>query len=177
MPRKTNLPPSGVGAFSLPSALCDFSPAIQSAITELEGAAPEDVCDYVFRQLEYSPRATGLQTSASQSLQARRGVCQDFAHVMIALCRALKIPARYVSGYLPGEGAMHAWCEVLVDGIWQGFDPTHNRRVREDYVFVACGRDFRDCAPVTGTYQGKARARLQSFCKTSQLHDVAAREI
>ena len=85
--------------------------------------------------------------------------------MMIAICRSLKMPARYVSGYLPGEGAAHAWCEVLVEEQWCGFDPTHNRKVKEDYIFVATGRDFRDVAPTNGTYRGSARAQLHSHCK------------
>jgi transglutaminase-like putative cysteine protease len=160
------IPPAGIGAFLLPSALCNFTPEICSAARELNGASPIEICDFVFRRLEYSRHATTLKTSASQSLQFGRGVCQDFAHAMIAICRELKIPARYVSGYLPGEGAAHAWCEVFCEEAWQAFDPTHNRAVRDDYVFVACGRDFRDCASHAGTFRGSAKATLQSFCKT-----------
>jgi transglutaminase-like putative cysteine protease len=166
IPRETNLPPSGIGAFLLPSALCNFTPEICAAASELNGASPTEICDFVFRRLEYSRHATTLKTSASQSLQSGRGVCQDFAHAMIAICRALKMPARYVSGYLPGEGAAHAWCEVFEDGAWRGFDPTHNRATRVDYVFIACGRDFRDCASHAGTFRGHATAKLESFCKT-----------
>jgi transglutaminase-like putative cysteine protease len=165
--RDNNVPPSGIGAFLLPSALCNFTPEVCDAARELNGATPIEICDFVFRRLEYSRHATTLKTSASQSLQFGRGVCQDFAHAMIAICRALKIPARYISGYLPGEGASHAWCEVFWDGAWHAFDPTHNRAARAEYVFVACGRDFRDCASHSGTFRGSAKATLQSFCKTT----------
>lgn len=163
---ETGLPPVGLGAFLLPSSLCNFTSEIEDAARELKGANLSEICDFVFRFLEYAPGATNLQTSASQSLQSRRGVCQDFAHMMIAICRELKMPARYISGHLPGEGAAHAWCEVLHEGQWHAFDPTHNRAVREDYVFIASGRDFRDVAPITGTYRGSAHAQLSSFCKT-----------
>lgn len=165
-PRETNLPASGIGAFLLPSALCNFTPEICAAAHTLNSATPAEICDFVFRRLEYSRHATTLKTSASQSLQFGRGVCQDFAHAMIAICRALKIPARYIAGYLPGEGAAHAWCEVFWEDAWHGFDPTHNRAAREDYVFVACGRDYRDCASHEGTFRGRAQARLKTFCKT-----------
>ncbi len=165
-PNSDNIPTSGMGAFLLPSALCNFTPEICDAARELCGASPTAICDFVFRRLEYSQHATTLKTSASQSLQFGRGVCQDFAHAMIAICRALKIPARYVSGYLPGEGAAHAWCEIFWEGAWQAFDPTHNRAARENYVFVSCGRDFRDCASHQGTFHGNTQATLQSFCKT-----------
>jgi len=167
VPQSVNLPPSGLGAFLLPSALCNLTPQIRRDATTLQSATPLEICDFVYRQLEYAPGTTGLNTSASQSLQSGSGVCQDFAHAMIALCRALKMPARYVSGYLPGEGALHAWCEVLVNEEWMGYDPTHNRPIRDDYVFVACGRDFRDCATHSGTFRGKAQARLSSYGKTA----------
>jgi transglutaminase-like putative cysteine protease len=175
-PRETGLPPTGIGAFLLPSALCDLTPEIERLAQRFVGAqraAPlqmaSEVCEFAHRHIEYSPGVTHLKTSASQSLQQKRGVCQDHAHLMIALCRALKIPARYVAGYLPGEGAMHAWVEVLLDDEWRGFDPTHNRETRADYVFVACGRDFRDCMPVSGSYRGKAKSTLESISKTTVL--------
>lgn len=163
---ETNLPPNGIGAFLLPSALCNRTPEIETAARELQGATPTDICDFVFRTLEYSPGATTLKTAASQSLQGKRGVCQDFAHAMIAICRELKIPARYISGYIPGEGAMHAWCEILLEDNWRGFDPTHNREAREDYVFVASGRDFQDCVTVSGSFRGGDKAQLSSLCRT-----------
>lgn len=167
--RETGLPPNGIGAFLLPSALCDWTPEVQQAAADLTGATPAEICDHVFRHLEYSCGATTLETRASQSIQSRRGVCQDFAHLMIALCRQLKLPARYISGYLPGEGAMHAWCEVLENSVWRAWDPTHNRAAREDYVFVASGRDFRDCKPISGSYSGNAHAQLQAHCNTRLL--------
>ena len=170
--RETNLPPNGIGAFLLPSALCNRTPEIEAAARELQGATPTEICEYVYRTLEYSPGATTLKTAASQSLQEKRGVCQDFAHAMIAICRELKIPARYVSGYLPGEGAMHAWCEVLLKENWRGFDPTHNRAAREDYVYVAGGRDFRDCITASGSFKGHGKAELKSLCRTAARSDA-----
>ena len=164
--RETGLPLEGIGAFLLPSALCNLTPEIEEAARQLKGASANEICDFVFRALEYSPGATTLKIAASQSFQSRRGVCQDFAHAMIAVCRELKIPARYISGYLPREGAMHAWCEVLLRNEWRGFDPTHKREARGEYVFVASGRDFRDCASHQGSFRGRAQARLDSFGRT-----------
>ena len=83
-------------------------------------------------------------------LAQRRGVCQDFAHVLLGLCRAVKIPACYVSGYLATESASatHAWVEVLIPGIgWRALDPTHNCQPGETYVKIAVGRDYADVAP------------------------------
>lgn len=173
--KSVGMPPNGIGAFLLPSALCDWTREIEgigqklsAKLADMEDKA-EAFCNFAFERVEYAPGTTRTETRASQTLENRRGVCQDHAHLMISLCRAAKIPARYVSGYLPGEGAMHAWAEVLIDDCWIGFDPTHNRRVRPDYVFVACGRDFRDCASITGSYRGRAQARLTSHCKTEIL--------
>jgi transglutaminase-like putative cysteine protease len=111
----------------------------------------------VHATMQYEPRATGVHTAAAEALRKRRGVCQDFAHVMIGLCRSLKIPALYVSGYLASEtaSAMHAWVEVFVPGVgWRALDPTHARQADERYVKVAVGRDYADVPPVTGAYKG-----------------------
>ena len=97
-------------------------------------------------------------------------MCQDFAHVMIAMCRSLKVPARYVSGYLyngpkqllRGAQASHAWCEVYVPGVgWRGLDPTNGQPADERYVKVATGRDYADVPPVRGRYRGTAEQRMQ----------------
>jgi transglutaminase-like putative cysteine protease len=177
--RNEGVPATGIGAFLLPSALCDTNPEVERAITHLRetqqisAKAVEEsatrLCTWAHRALEYSPGTTDARTTVSQALTRGSGVCQDYAHVMIALCRSARIPARYVSGYLPGEGAMHAWVEVLNGDSWLAFDPTHNRRTRPDYVFVACGRDFRDVSPITGSYRGNAAARLKTKSETKIL--------
>jgi transglutaminase-like putative cysteine protease len=106
------------------------------------------------------------------ALAGKRGVCQDFAHVMLAICRASGIPARYISGFIPGEGYMHAWVEALVTdestgaAHWMGCDPTHNRRADRQYLAVALGRDYTDISPVTGTFFGSAPGRLTSWSET-----------
>jgi transglutaminase-like putative cysteine protease len=87
----------------------------------------------------------------------RSGVCQDFAHFLIGLCRSVKIPARYVSGYLATEiaSATHAWTEIYIPKIgWRGLDPTHNRQINEMYVKIGHGRDYADVPPVCGNYHG-----------------------
>jgi len=164
-----NLPPTGRGAYLLPSMLCERSDAIARHAEELQRQGRDtlaDLCDFTYRALRYAPPPTDAKTSGSQAMQRGSGVCQDYAHLLIALCRALHIPARYVSGYNPAEGRMHAWVEALADGEWQAWDPTHNRRARRDCVFVACGRDFRDVAPHSGKYSGATGARLFSHSKT-----------
>ncbi len=112
---------------------------------------------FVHAQLKYEPSSTTVHTHMRDVLRDKRGVCQDFAHVMIGLCRVLKIPALYVSGYLATEtaSATHAWVEVLIPGVgWRALDPTHNRPADETYIKIAVGRDYADVPPVTGNYKG-----------------------
>jgi transglutaminase-like putative cysteine protease len=108
---------------------------------------------------------TGYSTPAAMALHLGTGVCQDYAHILLALLRLLNVPARYVSGHLIGEGAPHAWVEAFIErdaGAVEviGFDPTHARRTRLDYLTVAVGRDFADVSPTSGTYSGPALGRL-----------------
>jgi transglutaminase-like putative cysteine protease len=163
-PVETDVPQSGVGAFLTPSAMCDLTPAIKQLASEAANA--EAICSGVFNTLRYAEHATHIRSTASQVLESGAGVCQDFAHVMIAVCRAARMPARYVSGYNPSEGRMHAWVEVLEDNAWRAWDPTHNRPTRPDCVFVACGRDARDVQPLHATYRGSAIATVHTWCKT-----------
>lgn len=111
----------------------------------------------------YQPNTTSASTHLDEVMRDRRGVCQDFAHVMIGLCRALGIPARYISGYLydgagghlRGAQASHAWCEVWLPKFgWFGFDPTNNTVADERYVKIATGRDYDDAAPIRGSFSG-----------------------
>jgi transglutaminase-like putative cysteine protease len=124
------------------------------------------ICGAVSSRLTYSHDLTDVGTTAEEALAAGGGVCQDYAHVMIACCRALGIPARYVSGHLVGEGGSHAWVEVVVEeggaaALW-GFDPTHDRVVGVSYLAVAAGRDYADVAPTSGTYMGAPGGVLES---------------
>ena len=119
------------------------------------------ICERVHRSVDYEWGITGVGTTASEALAGGRGVCQDYAHIMLAACRAAGVPARYVSGHLGGEGGSHAWVEVLhpqpyCPSRWvaQGWDPTHNRLANSDYLVVAVGRDYADVAPLLGTYDG-----------------------
>ena len=112
---------------------------------------------FVNGHLSYQSKSTSVHTHMQDVLKQRRGVCQDFAHVLLGLCRTLRIPALYVSGYLATEtaSATHAWVEVFVPGHgWQALDPTHNRIPNEQYVKIGVGRDYADVAPVKGTYKG-----------------------
>ena len=118
----------------------------------------------VHGHLAYVPNSTHVHTQMDEAWSQREGVCQDFAHVMIGLCRAVKIPALYVSGYLATEtaSATHAWMEVFLPGLgWRGLDPTHNRQTDESYVKLAIGRDYADVPPVAGHYKGTLERKME----------------
>ncbi len=124
---------------------------------------------HIYRTFAYTPNATGVNTLANDALKLRMGVCQDFAHVHLGLCRSLGIPARYVSGYFfnttrrPREiEASHAWIEAYLPGHgWVAYDPTHDRIADDRYVKVAVGRDYADIRPVNGTYRGAPTRSLK----------------
>jgi len=126
-------------------------------------AAAFDLACAIHRDFDYSPGATDVDTTAVQSLALRRGVCQDFAHIMLAAVRSLGLPAAYVSGLLrtrppqgmprlEGADAMHAWVSVWAGGAagWQDIDPTNALLVAEDHIRVAVGREYADVAPIDG---------------------------
>ncbi len=108
--------------------------------------------------ISYQHGVTSVQTTAAQALAGGQGVCQDFAHVMLAVCHVIGLPARYVSGHLLGQGGTHAWVEVLTP---QGnraaaiaFDPCNGRLADNSYLTIATGRDYSDVAPASGSYVG-----------------------
>ncbi|MEA2786101.1 MAG: hypothetical protein QOF71_2205 [Candidatus Eremiobacteraeota bacterium] len=124
---------------------------------------------YVFEHMRYVPDVTSVATTAAQAFAQGTGVCQDYAHIMLALCRLNGLAARYVSGHLIGEGGTHAWVEVigepLGDGtvpVW-GFDPTHRRATTLNYVFVAAGRDFADVTPTSGSFVAPYIGRFSTY--------------
>jgi transglutaminase-like putative cysteine protease len=123
-------------------------------------------------RFEYSPRSTRVDSPIDDALKARRGVCQDFAHIFIAVARGLGIPTRYVSGYLfhdatladdrSGEGATHAWVEALLPTLgWVGLDPTNNLVAGERHIRVAIGRDYADVPPTRGIYKGVTKVNSE----------------
>ncbi len=124
----------------------------------------ERICAAVHALLTYRHGATNVKTTAAEALAAGRGVCQDAAHIMLALCRLAQLPARYVSGHLLGQGGTHAWVEVIVPhhdaAVAVPFDPCHGRRTDNGYVTVAVGRDYNDVAPTSGSYLGPPGGRL-----------------
>ncbi len=124
----------------------------------------------LYEKFDYAPNTTEVDSPIDDALQSRRGVCQDFAHIMISLVRQLKIPCRYVSGYLFHEdksmdrspaGATHAWIEAYLGELgWMAFDPTNNLEGCDRHVRVALGRDYADVPPTRGVYKGEAESEL-----------------
>jgi transglutaminase-like putative cysteine protease len=125
----------------------------------------------VFDRFEYRSDVTTVATTVTDVLAHRTGVCQDFAHVLIGLCRAVGIPARYISGYIVagtdrdapkrGSGASHAWVEAFTPTHgWRGFDPTNDLMASEHHVKMAVGRDYHDVPPTRGTFRGLADEEL-----------------
>lgn len=140
--------------------------------------AARELMARIHADFEYEADATDASTPAIEALALRKGVCQDFAHVMLACLRSLGLPARYVSGYmltqppsgqarLIGSDASHAWVSLYVPGAigqagrWSDFDPTNDRAPGEDYVTVATGRDYADVSPVRGVLHGGANHTLK----------------
>jgi transglutaminase-like putative cysteine protease len=113
--------------------------------------------------LKYEPNSTHVHTRMNEVIAQKRGVCQDFAHLLIGLCRSVRIPARYVSGYLATEtaSATQAWVEIYIPGRgWRALDPTHHRQIDGTYVKIGHGRDYADVAPVSGNYHGTLQRRM-----------------
>jgi transglutaminase-like putative cysteine protease len=134
--------------------------------------------EWIHSEFRYEPGATGVSTQVEESFQMRCGVCQDFTHVMLAMCRAVGVAARYASGYLyngprdtlVGAQASHAWCEVYLPAAgWIGFDPTNNTLADERYVKVAVGRDYDDVAPVVGSYHGHGHCRMEVHVEVEKI--------
>jgi len=130
----------------------------------------------MYEFFEYAPNTTKVDSPIDEALESRQGVCQDFAHIMIALVRQLKIPCRYVSGYLFHEdakdrspaGATHAWVEAYLGELgWVAFDPTNNLPGCERHIRVALGRDYADVPPTRGVHKGEAGSELSVMVAVS----------
>lgn len=150
------------------------------ASTPLEQA--ELAHDWAASAINYKIGVTGVQTPAAMALYLGAGVCQDYAHIQLAIMRSLGIPCRYVSGHLLGEGAPHAWVEALVpdsqapEGISvAAYDPTHHRRAGRGYINVAIGRDFADVTMTSGSFSGAASGKL-SYTKKAEIMEITERE-
>jgi transglutaminase-like putative cysteine protease len=182
MPGREPLGPGEERLFRIPSPLTEPGPAILAAASafdpaESPAALAERINAWVHGRLVYTAGVTGIETTAEAALQLGAGVCQDYAHLMLALCRHLGLPARYVSGHLLGEGSMHAWAEVLLPNaawpdlgrLWQAFDPTHGGRAGLRHLLIAAGRDYGDVSPTRGTFRAPFSGHLSYGSKRASV--------
>src|SRR5580700_1318480 len=164
----------------LPSHFAQSSRSLEDLATELgceRRSTPlqllTELNQAIYALFAYVPNSTKVDSAIEEALQTRQGVCQDFAHIMIALVRRLRVPCRYVSGYMfhrdedeeendrSIEGASHAWVEALVPRLgWVAFDPTNNLVGGDRHIRVAIGRDYADVPPTRGVYKGEAHSEL-----------------
>lgn len=178
----------------MPSHFARSSELLEQLATELNVCRRADpltllreVNNAIYRSFDYSPRTTRVDSPIEDALRIRKGVCQDLAHIMIALVRGVHIPCRYVSGYLcqRGQGlervpdsAMHAWVEAYLPGSgWVGFDPTNNTLADDRHVRVAIGRDYADVAPTRGVYRGRTESELAVSVQVVPSQTTLVREL
>ncbi|CAF0702084.1 transglutaminase family protein [Candidatus Methylacidithermus pantelleriae] len=175
----------------LPSRRVPFLPDVRALAEEL---LPSDVpffealwqlSHYIGEHFSYEPGATDVTTPLEEVLVKRKGVCQDFAHVLIAIARARGLPARYVSGYIEPVGAgaspgtfanlsvaSHAWAQVYSPaGEWIGLDPTNQSWEGTSHVQIAVGRDYWDVAPLRGIFKGASDQKLSVRVSVERLED------
>jgi len=169
--------------FMLPTVLTTVTPEIAGTVTgDLRSVPPDEaagaISSRVRERVSYMPGATGVRTNAQEAWDKGQGVCQDMAHVTVALMRAAGLPARYVSGYLhpdtkarPGStaiGQSHAWVEYWA-GSWVALDPTSGAPVGERHVVVARGRDYADVPPLKGIYHGPPESAMDVTVEVTRL--------
>lgn len=145
--------------YRMASPLTQYDAEMRFLMPRLSGRFLDDcmeIAHLVHQFVVYTPGVTNMQTSAADVFRLRKGVCQDYAHLMIALCRTAGIPARYVCGLMKGEGQTHAWVEVYDGQCWYAFDPTNDSAVATGYIKLAHGRDALDCPVSRGVYTGVA---------------------
>lgn len=168
----------------LPSHFARSSPLLEAYCREIACERHDDplstlrhLNQLIYDTFAYVPNTTTVDSPIDDALEVRRGVCQDFAHIMITLVRGLGIPCRYVSGYLfhraedqdrSEEDATHAWVEAYLPELgWLGFDPTNNLIAQERHIRTAIGRDYADVPPTKGVYRGSATSQLDVGVRVS----------
>ena len=123
---------------------------------ETDWMRTEKLMHILWESFQYVSGSTNFNTKAEEAFSQGCGVCQDYAHILLAVLRHEGMTVRYVAGAIPGEGQTHAWIEVYQDGLWKGFDPTNNRLANDEYIRFAIGRDAHDCCLNQGIFRGCA---------------------
>jgi transglutaminase-like putative cysteine protease len=153
-----------------------FGPQLRSYAEGVGAPGDDDLVGWylhagtsIANDFTYHKEATTVTTTVDESIRLRAGVCQDYAHVLVALCRFNGIPARYVSGYIfsgqegavLGADASHAWCEAYFGSLgWLAYDPTNDTLIDDRFAKIAVGRDYGDVSPVRGVYKGASRSTM-----------------
>jgi transglutaminase-like putative cysteine protease len=175
----------------LPSEFAKPTPVLQALAAKLNVARRDDpltlareINQSLFEYIQYVPRSTRVDSPIDEAIEAQEGVCQDFAHTMIALLRYVGIPCRYVSGYLyqserehdrSSSDATHAWVEAFLPHLgWVGFDPTNNLLARDRHIRTAIGRDYADVPPTHGIYRGRSESELYVAVKVDAFDEPPA---
>lgn len=145
--------------YLLPTRLTSLAAETAAQILAEGQHRGDEICHRVHQAIEYIPQTTDVSTTAEEVAQTKRGVCQDFAHLMIALCRLSRLPARYACGFVEGTGETHAWVEVFDGYGWHGYDPANDVCIDYGYVKLSHGRDAADCSVSRGIYTGQTGER------------------
>lgn len=171
--------------YLLPSQFAQKTPALTNLQNEINATRAKDpltllrgINSFFKANFEYAPETTEVDSPIDVAINQRSGVCQDFANIMIALVRGLKIPCRYVSGYLfhrtddrshIAQDATHAWVEAYLPTLgWVGFDPTNDLIVGDRHIAVAVGRDYTDVPPTRGVFKGNVESQLSVAVRVRQ---------
>ncbi len=136
------------------SSILEFYKELQGTGSTSSKEKALQIMERLSEHFQYTQGCTCMETTAEQALSGGNGVCQDYAHIMLSLCRIEKIPCRYVTGMMLGEGRSHAWVEIWDDKKWIGYDPTNKKMVDDDYIKISNGRDFADCLVNQGIFTG-----------------------
>ncbi len=169
------LDPADAGVYREPSRLTLPDQGLEAAAIMLTAREndpwrlAEIINTWVYETMKYNSGVTSVATTASQALKQGQGLCQDYSHIMLAVCRLAGMAARYVSGHLLGEGGSHAWVEVLLPSPVESgkleavaFDPTNHCRAGLRHITVAVGRDYQDVSPTSGHFDAPYQGRLHS---------------
>lgn len=143
-----------------------------------------ELCEYIYQNFEYKQGITTVSSKLDDVWDLKAGVCQDFTNILLQMIRMLGIPARYVSGYIcpgngetRGEGATHAWVEAYIpDYGWLGIDPTNNIIANEYHVRLAVGRNYKDCAPVSGVFKGNVESKMTVSVEVSRKDNLSQKK-
>jgi transglutaminase-like putative cysteine protease len=176
----------------MPGKFTAMSPVLASFMQEMNFARRDDpfslvkeINTAIYNTFDYDQTTTTADSTIDEALAERRGVCQDYVHVMIAIVRSLGIPARYVSGYLfhrqnydrSAVDASHAWLEAWFPTLgWVGFDPTNNILAQDRHIRVAVGRDYADVPPTKGVFKGGADTELKVAVQVRRMENVPHQE-